>query len=300
MRARVCVIPPDGTEVWLHPGDLVGRSHAAALQLQDMRVSEAHAMVSLRGGQLKLLALRGRLATDGSPVSEVALQAGQTVRLASGVSLGINHVELPDHVLAVQGDDLPHTPLMQHSASLLTHPAPALRKGYVDDAPAYLWSDGEGFWLRVGEDSPVKLEAGTQWQLGPRSFEAVAVPLQRLAAPSTRGPGRLHAPLRIVAHFDTAAIHRPGEPALGLGGTSARILSELVALDGPASWSTIARQLWRDVPEELHLRRRWDKNLARLRQKLRQAGIRPDLIRSDGSGQCELLLYEGDETVDHT
>lgn len=33
---------------------------------------------------------------------------------------------------------------------------------------------------------------------------------------------------------------------------------------------------------------------------LREANIRPDLIRSDGSGMVELFLYDGDTTVDRT
>ena len=40
---------------------------SAALHLDDPRVSEAHAMVSIRGSELKLLALRGRFQIDGLP-----------------------------------------------------------------------------------------------------------------------------------------------------------------------------------------------------------------------------------------
>lgn len=257
-------------------------------------------MVSLRGGELKLLALRGRLAVGSAPLTEVVLEPGLDIRLARGVSLGVSAVEVPEHVLAIESEGMARRQLELQSASLVVEPEPELRSGYVDGADAYLWSDGESMCLRVGDAPVVQLEAGQELVIGGRSFHIVAEAMERLGARSTRLQGRLHPPLRIVVSFDTAAIHREGQPAVGLGGMSARIMSELVALDGPAHWSTISGELWRDVTDEVPLRRRWDRNLARLRCKLRDAGVRPDLIRSDGSGNCELFLYPGDETDDRS
>lgn len=291
---------PDGLEVPLHPGDVVGRSHAAPVRIDDPRVSEAHAMGSLRGGQLKLLALRGRLAVGSTPLTEVLLESGLEVRLARGVSVGVSRVDVPDHVLAIEGAGLPRHRLDLQSASLLLEPVLTLRPGYVDGAAATLWSDGLGMRIRIGDGPAEPLTEGTEVQIGPHRLGIVAVSIDRVASPSTRLQGRLHSPLRVVVSFDTAAIHREGQPPVGLGGMSARILSELVTLDGPAPWATIAGELWRDVSDEVPLRRRWDRGLARLRCKLRDAGIRPDLIRSDGSGNCELFLYEGDVTEDRT
>jgi len=300
MRATVRLIVPSGDEVALHPGDFIGRSHAAALRLDDARVSEAHAMVSLRGGQLRLLALRGRLAIDAEPRTELVLEPGLDVRLARGVSLGVSGVELPDHALAIEAPGLSRTVLTTQSASILVEEGPELRPGYVDGAAAYLWSDGEGYVVRVGDDAAIRLADGVVWRVGDVVFTVVKVGLDRVASSSTRLQGRLHPPLRIVVSFDTASVQREGHPAVGLGGMSARIVSELVALDGPVHWSALAQDLWRDVTDELPLRRRWDRNLARLRAKLREAGVRPDLIRSDGSGMVELFLYDGDAAVDRT
>ena len=303
MRARVGLVLPDGTEAGLHPGDLIGRSHAAALRLQDPRVSEAHALVSLRGGVLKLLGLRGRLAVGTSPLTEVTLAPGQEVWLARGVSLGVSSVEVPDHALALEGEGLSQPfreTLRSPSASLQVESALRLVPGYVDEAPAYVWSDGEGWWVRIGAEAPLRLTEGVGFGVAGHDLRVVREPLDRLAAPSTRLQGALHAPLRIVVHYDTAAVHRDGHAVVALGGMSARILSELVSLGGPAPWAIIAGELWRDITDELPLRRRWDRNLARLRIKLREGGVRPDLIRSDGSGQCELFLYDGDITEDRT
>ncbi len=48
----------DGVTADVPPGGLIGRLPGAALRLDDPLVSEAHALVSLRGRKLKLLALR--------------------------------------------------------------------------------------------------------------------------------------------------------------------------------------------------------------------------------------------------
>lgn len=67
MHACVHLASADGQIHVLGHGDLIGRLWSAALCLSDPRVSEAHAMVSLREGQLRLLALRGLFAIDGKP-----------------------------------------------------------------------------------------------------------------------------------------------------------------------------------------------------------------------------------------
>jgi len=68
---------PSGEEVELEPGDIVGRMPRCDLRIEDPRISEAHALVSLRGPTLKLLVLRGRISVGGKTVTEVALSAGQ-------------------------------------------------------------------------------------------------------------------------------------------------------------------------------------------------------------------------------
>ena len=299
-QAAVGFVLPDGSEGWLRPGEFMGRSHRATVRLDDPRVSEAHAMVSLRGGQLKLLALRGMLALDRQPLTEVVLEPGLEIHLARGVSVGVSSVQAPEKVLALEGQDLARELLLGQSASLVLHPTPSVVPGYVDHAAAYLWSDGATYHLRIADGPVLALDPDTQWELQGRTFRIVAIDLEGADAPSTRLQGRLHPPLTVIVSFDTAAIHRPNHPPMGLGGMSARLLTELVAVSGPAHWAVLAREIWPELTDDLPLRRRWDRNLARLRLKLKEAGIRPDLIRSDGSGQCELFLYEGDQIDDRS
>ncbi len=135
--------------------------------------------------------------------------------------------------------------------------------------------------------------------LGARHYvAAVSLPVRSAAQPATHDTGRLFPRIRLVAHYDTAHIHRRGHPTLTLSGLSARIVSELVSVGAPVSWEAVATELWRQPASREALRQRWDRNLAKLRIKLRKSGVRGDLVRSDGTGNVELLLLPGDEVVD--
>ncbi|MEQ1507517.1 MAG: hypothetical protein ABMB14_35130 [Myxococcota bacterium] len=97
----VVVRLPDGTEVRLAAGDLVGRAVAAALRLDHPAISEAHAFVSHRGAGLCLRALHGRLTCDGAPVDDVPLVPGATIGLGPDVALVVVSVTAdPDDPVA--------------------------------------------------------------------------------------------------------------------------------------------------------------------------------------------------------
>lgn len=284
----------------LRPGDLVGRHRGAALRIDDPRVSEAHAMVSLRDGELVLLALRGGLAVQRQRVGKAVLVPGLDVRLAKGVHLTVLETHVPDEALALAIDGHEPQLLLGSAASLVGEPEPGLTLRFDPDALAQLWSDGVGWRIQAKGGEAVELVAGEGVTVGSHRVEAVMVPLIRAGQDATVLGGRVHPRLRIVANYDTAHIHREGlEPVL-LSGNGARILGELVALDGPAAWEVVAGQIWRDEPEAHRLRRRWDVNLGRLRAKLEQHGVRPDLVRSDGTGNVELVLLPDDEVEDRT
>lgn len=99
--------PGTARRVDLGPGDLIGRLPGAALQIADPRVSEAHAMVSLRGGELVLLALRRRFTLGGEPRTQVVREPGLELDLAEGVSLHCSEVTLPEAVLALRAPGRP-------------------------------------------------------------------------------------------------------------------------------------------------------------------------------------------------
>lgn len=51
----------------------------------------------------------------------------------------------------------------------------------------------------------------------------------------------------------------------------------------------LVAEVWTD-DDAFVLRKRWDVNLGRLRGRLREGGVRTDLVRAAGTGQVELVL----------
>lgn len=299
MHAYVVLRAPDGRVAELVNGDLVGRMYAAALQLDDPRVSEAHAMVSLREGELQLLPLRGALAVGGEPVPHVALRAGLDVELAPGVAVRVVEAHLPDAVLGVEGDGLPRQ-MLPPVASLLTQPRLRLATGWRAEAAAQIWTNGDQFRIRVGEGEARPVDAGDSVDLAGRSLRFVAIPLASAGLHTTRRQGDFDSPLHIIAHYDSLHIHRDGSAPLVFGGMQARLLSELVALDGPVAWTALTEELWPDEDDVSLRRGRLDTLLSRIRRRLRAAGVRADLVRTDGAGTVELVRYPRDRVEDQT
>ncbi len=299
MRAFVRFLLPDGSIRELGHGDFVGRLASAALQLDDERISEAHALVSLRGRSLRLLALRGRFAVEQRPTSDVELQPGMEIEVARGLALGVEAVELPGAVLGIEGPGLPPH-VLSGVSSLHLAPRPRLVPKYAGDAAAWLYSTGDVFRVRVPGAPPAELGPGGTFEVGDRTFRCISMPLESAGQSPTFVGSGVYRPLRIEARFDTVHVHRPGEEVLTLSGLSARILSELVAFDGPVHWEVLAGELWKTDSGSTLRRGKWDTNLARLRRKLREARVRPDLVRSDRHGHLELVLYEGDRVEDRT
>jgi hypothetical protein len=298
VRAYVRLRDPRDNLHELEPGDVIGRSWKAALWLQDPRISECHAMVSLRSGVLKLLALRGRFSVDEKPQTELELAVGQKVRLAGDIVLDVVELALPDALFAIEGDGLPRQ-IIQGVATLRAAPRPELLPGFVPDGDAVIWSDGLGWNLRLGDqDRP--LVAGDTFSIGTREFRAVEIATAAADQPTTQLLGTIDTGLTLFVRYDTVHIHRLGELSLALDGLPARILSELAVIRVPIGWEPLARDVWPDEPDTLALRRRWDTALARLRRKLRDARIRPDLVRSDGCGNFEIFLTERDRVEDQT
>lgn len=299
MRAFVRLRLPDGSTTELGHGDLLGRVASAALVLDDPRISEAHAMVSLRRGELFLLSLRRLVAVDGRPVSEVRLRRGVAIDLAEGFTATVEDVVTPARVLALRAAGLGVRPLAQVSSVVAARP-PRLAGRFVPGAIAHLWSIGDGWRLRVGDAAVRDVGEGDRFVIDGATFEVCAIAIDEAGHPSTEAAGAIAAPLRLVAHYDSVEIHRPHRPVVTFGGAGARILGELVAYGGPVSWELVARELWPGDAEPLELRHRWDVALGRLRARLRAGGVRGDLVRSDGGGMVQLVLYDGDHVDDRT
>lgn len=296
MRPSARFLLPDGRAVDLGHGDLVGRLESAALVLDDPRVSEAHAMVSLRGAALQLMALRGRFTVGGKLLASVELAPGLVVHLARDLSLEVVSVTLPDRVLGVRvaGMDVR---MLAGVCSLFGGAKAELRSGFHAGAAAHLWVRGGGLQLRRPGAPDVTLRPGDAVDVAGVAVEVVAMALEADGQYVTTARGAVAAPLEIVTRYESVHIFREHEPVLVLTGVSARILSELATFAAPVPWSAVAGEVWPDETADA-VRARWDVNLGRLRRKLEAAGIRGDLVYSDGHGNLELHLERGDVVRD--
>lgn len=270
--------------------------------IADPRVSEAHALVSLRHRELRLLALRGPLAIEGQEVDSVKLEHGLVVELADGLTMTVEQVELPSHVLMLVGVVNGPSPLWASMYSLsVVAEAVHLIAGYVPEAAGHLWYSGARLWICLRGQPAEPLQGGARWTVEGCGLKVFEVPLA--GASDTIDESR-HRPtpkgcLVLVAHYTSVHVQRDAGTAV-ITGRPANLVSELVRFDRkPVPWELVARQIWGDRDREL-LRDSFDTTRARLRRQLRDLSVRDDLVKLDGAGNVELVLYPGDRTVDRT
>lgn len=253
-------------------------------------------MLSLRGGELWLLALRRRLAVDGRSLAEVRLEVGQRIALAQDLLIIVESIELPAEALALVAPGLPTT-MLPGVCSLRVHPQVSLSARYEPDAPCRIWDTCDG-WRREQGGVVDPLVAGDSWTVDGVPLRVVGMPVNGAGLSPTRVTGGIDPPLRIITAWETAQVQAGDAPPVMFGGVHARILSELAALGGPAGWDVVAREVWPDEDDLWALRKRWDVNLGRIRGRLRDGGVRTDLVRAVGTGQVELVLRHNDVVED--
>lgn len=295
----------NGSCVTVHPGGLIGRLANAEMMIADPRVSEAHALVSLRSRSLRLLALRGPLAVDGLDVDVVALEEGLRVELADGLFITVEHVELPTHMLVLIGAVQGPVELGSSTHSLVADGQPRTLRmvaGFVPNAAGHLWYSGTRLWIRIDGQEPEAIQSGGKWDVAGCALRVIQLPLgdtpETLTAEQRRRVER--ASLMIVARYTTVHIQRESGTAV-LTGKPANLVSELVRFGGkPVPWTTLSQQIWGARTDRDKLRDNFDATRSRLRRQLRELSIREDLVALDGSGNVELVLYPGDRVIDES
>lgn len=205
-------------------------------------------------------------------------------------------VQLPPEVLGIDAPGLGRR-VLTGVTSLRLAPRPTLLPHYVPDADALFWSSGANWRVRAGGGPDRLWSIGDVLELAGIAFTAVAIPVGQAEKLVTLGSTSALRPLRIVARFTTVHFQERDQTVLTLDGIGARIVSELGLLGGPVRWEVLAAELWPGAPAE-RLRTRFDTAIMRLRASLRDAGVRPDLVRTTGTGHVELLLHPRDELID--
>lgn len=166
--------------------------------------------------------------------------------------------------------------------------------GYDPAASLWLLSTGGGWVaLRPGEEVGRAVSEGSAWEVEGRRVQAVGVPPRDVEP--TQSPRQA---MRIVLRYDHVHIHREFADPLVLGGQPAQLISELYAMGGSARWQDLAGQIWREAAPDHRQSDRYWSAVKRLRGKLRDAGIREDLLHSAGGGRVDLLIEPGDVVID--
>lgn len=299
MRALAWIRVHDEDEaVPLGHGDLIGRLPGAALRLDDPRISEAHALVSLRGERLMMLALRGRFRVGSRIVAEMPLAEGARVELAEGLIVEVVAVTLPEHVLALR---LPgNQPIvLTGTTSVLAGPPAELVPGYRDDAELVVWAFDHGWRYTLGGGSPDDLRPGPLAFRDGTTVHVVETALANGAGQRTRSG--LGAPLVVRLGLDLIILEREGHPPTHVAGIPGRLAHVLIDAGAPMPWREVVARVWEDDRASLvSLRRRLDTALSRLRTSLREAGVDPGRLETDGAGTLRFRLERHDrvEAVD--
>jgi len=299
MRDVVRIALESGDEHELEPGDMIGRMAGCALRIDDVRISEAHAMVwggrRGRGGRGR----RGRVRVDGRPRTRGPLAVGSRLVLAAFSPLRIVSARVSEQRFGVasQPATLGAAPDVTALARVVSLYADATRHPvtYFDpDADAHVIGGRAGPRLRRAGAPDLALASDSEFAIGARPFRLVPLDGGRPGTASTADRGQHDLALRITVRFDTVQIASESGSAVNLDGSAARVVSELAEIKAPVAWSELARILWKN-PADSATRHRWDQLMLRIRQKLREAGIRSDLIRPTRNGLVELVLGPHDQ-----
>jgi len=287
---------PENTAHTVVVGGLLGRHPSAALHRPEATVGEAHALLSLRGGRLVLIALRGSLFVDSEPAGEVVLRKGQSLGLGREVTLRVEALHLPETVLGLAG--LGEEPVALDPGPWSILPGPTLAAGLRPEARALLAPLGLG-WALLQDGRSRAFGPGDKIELDGHRLTGLDLPLsyatrkRTVVVEAPAGPTLEIEVWRAITRLRAADGHH-----LDLVGHPARILREIVLNGQPMHWLELAEVLWEE--KEVDLRANWRRQLQVLRRKLRVAGIRSDLVRSLGDGRAMLDLRPGDRLVDHT
>lgn len=255
-------------------------------------------MVSLRDGLLKLIGLRGKFMVGKDTLGELALVAGQTIRLSERTLLEVLEVQVPVEVMALSHPALGTRPI-HGTMSLVRGQSLQATAGAVRGAVLVIWSDADRWFARRGDGVDIELWPGLELDVDGEAVRVVTQTTSDGGESTALDRHAIDSPLHLVVRYDSVHLRRE-EEVLVFDGFIARILSDLAIASVPMSWSSIARELWPDENDMLVLRRNWDATLARMRKKLRAARIRTDLVRADHGGNFELVLRRSDRLEDQT
>lgn len=299
MVPAVRLLLPSGRVGELPIGATIGRSPYSAVRLDDPEISEAHALLSWRAGELRLVALRRRFSLRGHVAEEARLYEGDEIELAPGIVVEVLEVRMPRDLLVVEGPGLP-SQLLPDVAAIVLGPPPSLSTRLVPDAAAILWQSTDAaaaprVRARFPDGSETELGLDGVVLVGGLPFVVRAVPTGTVADAAT---GRASERAALSIELDGEDVVRISDLARDVEfvGVQGRLLNVLARARAACDWPTLAGRVWSDRGDWDALRSRLDTTVSRIRRRLREVGFQPALVRTDGAG-CFVLALEGKDSV---
>jgi len=283
-----------GRQETLYPGDTIGRSPRADLVVNHPSVSELHAMVSLRRGALRALALRGLVASShGEPSRQASLKLRGCIRLCgSPVQLHIIDIQQPASIAVLEIARQAH-PLVEDRYAIGPEGELSVsRSGVTELTTVYSTNEtwyvsGEGVERELRPDRPV---AVGRHRLTLRWSEDAGVA-------GTSALGRELPSLRVRANLSVVEILQyahQGTTRCSLTGKSALLVHALVSQNQPSHWTEIAPDVFDETTYDTDLYKLWTKQLGRLRARLLRSGIRRPQLILTGNGMVSIQRLPGD------
>jgi hypothetical protein len=141
--------------------------------------------------------------------------------------------------------------------------------------------------------------AGAVLKLGAAEVGVVELPARKGGAAPTASRGRFFPPMRVRVDFESTRVDAEGGRSLVILGRGADLLYQLVDFAVATEWALLAKAIWRREDDEVRLRWKFEKAVKDVRDELTAAGLRADLVASQG-GRYFLNLAEGDALEDAT
>ncbi len=317
--AHVVFRLPDGSLARVAPGGIIGRSTRADLYLPDPRVSEAQAMVSLRGHRLKLIQLRRPIVVKGESFAQVTLKPGLQIELTKRLTMTVVEVQLPSHELVLCGVAEDPIPLAEEryaivpagaaeaSSKQIKHergPKLELWYTYADGALASIWSCTDGWALRVDGCEPDLVRPGSSWALGD-SVIRFATRQRKNAVVTTQVHTEQESNICVEVTGDRVEFLKGGQTICAFTQVNGRILREIIrahASGSSAYWVNIVDAVYGEINEASYDRRQdsFYKQLQRIRRKLKSRGLPGRVVRGNGRGEygldaivAEVKIHDG-------
>lgn len=285
---------PDGRQVYVPPGTVMGRLVTSAVPIDDPRISEAHVLVTHRGGSMWMMGLQQqalRVVGDRSR-SHVRLVAGQRLSLAEGYVVEVMAVVTPDHLPQAQyrrrGEIEWHQlgNLDGHEYYSIMS-GPLWVAGQREGAMCHLACGVDSWVLFTQEQDSISIEDLEIWEAGDWQFRFLWLPVDQAGTAKTIARHQHSLDYRIEVGETFVRItpiedDRDLEPLIFVG-QPRLLLMALMRETTSRRWQVLGAEIWEDWGEldRKARERRWNPAIHRLRKRLAEYALDPDIVYRD-------------------